>query len=168
MPVNLPSDQPSREPHILAHPRRLILGLYCRNSGPGVAEGRDRLLREAVEVFELNLEWGAERRRANDAVEAAVALLARLQLLDDVLRSGGQEAAGLHGIFDRWRSAPRRAPVSRWPVLPVLSGRDQALATPSITNARRSRGIRCARDYTAIMAMACCRCRELGRLRRLG
>jgi hypothetical protein len=36
----------------------------------GVAESRDYLLREGVEVFELNVEGGAERRCADDQVEA--------------------------------------------------------------------------------------------------
>ena len=77
------------------------LGLLRRGGGPGVAEGGDHLLREAVEVCELDVERGAERRRANDAVEAGIALLDRLQLLDDVLRPAGEEAAGLHRILDR-------------------------------------------------------------------
>src|SRR5215472_7909634 len=76
-------------------------GLLRCGSGPGVAEGRDHLLGEAVEVCELNLERGAEGGRANEAVEAGVALLDRLQLLDDVLRPAGEEAAGLHRILDR-------------------------------------------------------------------
>src|SRR6266481_3732138 len=75
-------------------------GLFRRGRGPGVAEGRDDLLREPVEVFELYVEWSAERGGANDPIEAGIALLDRLQLLDDVLRPAGQEAAGLHRILD--------------------------------------------------------------------
>src|SRR5260370_483328 len=63
---------------------RAVLLRRCGDLGR--AEGGDHLLCEAVEVCELNLERGAERRRANDAVEAGIALLDRLQLLDDVLR----------------------------------------------------------------------------------
>jgi hypothetical protein len=48
-------------------------------------EGGDHLLRKPVEVFELNIERGAERRLTNDPIEAGIALLDRLQLLDDVL-----------------------------------------------------------------------------------
>jgi len=69
-------------------------GLLRGGGGAGVAEGGDHLLCEAVEVRKLNLERGAERRGANDAVEAGIALLDRLQLLDDVLRPAGQESAG--------------------------------------------------------------------------
>ena len=68
--------------------------------GSGVAEGWDHLLREVVEACELNVERGAERRRADDAIEAGIAPLDRLQLLDDVLRPAGEEAAGLHRILD--------------------------------------------------------------------
>jgi hypothetical protein len=42
-----------------------------RGGGPDVAEGGDDLLCEAVEVLELDV----ERRGADDAVEAATALL---------------------------------------------------------------------------------------------
>ena len=35
-------------------------GLFRRSGGPGVAEGGDHLLYEAVEVFELDVEEGAE------------------------------------------------------------------------------------------------------------
>ena len=49
-------------------------------------EGRDQLLPEAVEVFDLHLGRGAERGWVNDAVEAEIALLDRLQGLDDVFR----------------------------------------------------------------------------------
>jgi hypothetical protein len=38
---------------------------------------------------------------ANDAVEAGIALLDRLQSLDDVLRPAGEEAASLYRILDR-------------------------------------------------------------------
>jgi hypothetical protein len=79
---------------------RRAADLWCllrRGGGPGVAEGWDHLLGEPVEVFELNV----ERRGANDAVEAGIALLDRLQLLDNVLRPAGQEAAGLRRILDR-------------------------------------------------------------------
>ena len=54
----------------------VLPGLMRRGGGPGVAEGRDDLLREAVEVGELDLERGG----ANDAVEAGIAFLDRLQL----------------------------------------------------------------------------------------
>jgi hypothetical protein len=47
----------------------------------------DHFLREPVEV--------SEGGGANDAVEAGIALLDRLQLLDDVLRSARQETPGL-------------------------------------------------------------------------
>jgi len=43
---------------------RLLRG----GGGAGVAEGRDDLLREAVEVGELDVERGAEGGRADDAV----------------------------------------------------------------------------------------------------
>ena len=76
-------------------------GLLRCGGGPGVAEGRDHLLREAVEVFELDVERGAERGCANDAVETGIALLDRLQNLDDVLRPAGQEAASLYRVLDR-------------------------------------------------------------------
>ena len=46
------------------YPAGSASGLLRGGGGPGVAEGRDRLLREAVEVFELDVERGAERRRA--------------------------------------------------------------------------------------------------------
>jgi hypothetical protein len=49
----------------------------------------------------MDVERGAQGRRADDAVEAGVALLDRLQLLDDVLRPAGEEAADLHRILDR-------------------------------------------------------------------
>ena len=52
-------------------------GLLCRGGGSGVAEGRDHLLGETVEVGELDVERGAERGCADDAVEAGVALLDR-------------------------------------------------------------------------------------------
>src|SRR5215469_10601239 len=77
--------------------RRLLRG----GGGAGVAEGRDHLLCEAVEVSELNVERGAERCRAYDAVEAGVALLDRLQLLDDVLRPSGKKAARLYRVLNR-------------------------------------------------------------------
>jgi hypothetical protein len=45
--------------------------IYCARGGDlGVAESRDYLLREGVEVFEQNVEGGAERRCADDQVEA--------------------------------------------------------------------------------------------------
>jgi hypothetical protein len=52
---------------------------------------------------ELEVEQGAERGCANDAVEAGIAFLDRLQVLDDVLRPAGQEATGPHSILDRRR-----------------------------------------------------------------
>ena len=58
----------------------VLPGLMRGGGGPGVAEGRDDLLREAVEVGELDVERGAERGGANDAVEAGIAFLDRLQL----------------------------------------------------------------------------------------
>jgi len=48
----------------------VLPGLMRRGGGPGVAEGRDDLVREAVEVGALDVERGAERGGANDAVEA--------------------------------------------------------------------------------------------------
>jgi hypothetical protein len=54
------------------------LGLLRRGGGPGMAEA-GITLREAAEAFELNLERGAGRGCANDAVEAWIALLGRLQ-----------------------------------------------------------------------------------------
>ena len=46
-------------------------------------------------------EQGAfEQGGANDAVEAGIALFDRLQLLDDVLRPAGEEAADLHCVLD--------------------------------------------------------------------
>jgi hypothetical protein len=64
---------------------------------------------EAVEVGELNLERGAERRCANDAVEAGVTPLDGLQGFDDVLWPAGEKAAGLHRIsmVDGLRKRPR-------------------------------------------------------------
>src|SRR5207237_1483914 len=56
-------------------------------------------------------------------------------------------SSGHHCVLDHWRFKTARAPVPRWPVLPVLSGRDQALATPSIANARPLAGID-AREVT--------------------
>jgi hypothetical protein len=45
--------------------------IYCARGGDlGVAESRDYLFREGVEVFEPNVEGGAERRCADDQVEA--------------------------------------------------------------------------------------------------
>src|SRR5580704_6307421 len=79
---------------------RLIPGPTARRRWPGVAEGGDHLFREAVEVCELDVERGAERGCADDSVEAGIALLYRLQLLDDVLRPAGEEAAGLHRVLD--------------------------------------------------------------------
>jgi hypothetical protein len=74
--------------------------IYCARGGDlGAAESRDYLLREGVEVFELNVEGGAERRCADDQVEAGIALLDRSQLIDDVPLAG-QEAARLHRIFN--------------------------------------------------------------------
>ena len=49
-----------------------------RGGGSRVAEGGDHLLREAVEVFELNVERGAEWCRADDAV-AAISYPERVQ-----------------------------------------------------------------------------------------
>jgi len=94
----------------LADPYRLrtepggcSLGVLRRGGAPGVAEGGDHLLREAVEVVEPDVERRAEWSYANDAVEAGIALLDRLQRLDDVLRPAGEEAAGIHGILGRRR-----------------------------------------------------------------
>ena len=48
------------------------------------------------------------------AAEAGIALLDRLQLLDDVLRPAGEEAAGLHRILDpRQFHGPRQPRGSR-------------------------------------------------------
>jgi hypothetical protein len=58
-------------------PERSPGGLLRRSGGPGVAEGGDHLFREAVEVGELDVERGAERGCADDAVEAGIALLDR-------------------------------------------------------------------------------------------
>jgi hypothetical protein len=61
-------------------------GLRRCGGGSGVAEGGDDLLCEAVEVCELNLDRGAERSCADHPIEPGIALLDRLQSLDDVLR----------------------------------------------------------------------------------
>jgi hypothetical protein len=115
-------------------------GRLCGGGGPDVAEGEHHLLCEAVEVFELSV----ERRRADDAVGARIALLDLLQRLDDVLRPAGEEAAGLIAPSIGWWVGERPRAGLALPVLPVLSGRDQALATPSIANARPLAGPRCA------------------------
>ena len=81
--------------------RRLIPGLLRRGGGRGVAEGWDQLLREGVEIFELNLERGAERRRANDRPgrgrdSASRPPSARRRCPGPA----GQEAVCLHRILD--------------------------------------------------------------------
>ena len=82
---------------------RGLLSLLRRSARGGLAgaESGHDLLREAVEVFELDIERGAERGRANDPVNARIALLDGLELLDDVLRPAGEEAARLHRVLDR-------------------------------------------------------------------
>jgi hypothetical protein len=62
--------------------------LFSGRGDLGTAEGQDHLRCEAVEVGELNLERGAERRCANDAVEAGVAPLDGLSGFEEVLTAG--------------------------------------------------------------------------------
>src|SRR2546423_9831343 len=57
--------------------------LGCRRDGCA-AERRHDLRGEPIEVFQLDVERGAERRRANHPVDAGEALFHRFHLLDDV------------------------------------------------------------------------------------
>ena len=61
------------------------------------AERRHYRFREPVQVFQRHGERGAEGHAAHHAIDAGIALLHRLQPLDDVIRRAGQEAAGLRG-----------------------------------------------------------------------
>src|SRR6267378_7917642 len=71
------------EPMLRRHawtPRRRLAREPWRRGRPGLRPWR------TVQVFQLDVERSAERGGANDAIDAGIALLDRLQLLDDVLR----------------------------------------------------------------------------------
>ena len=119
-------------------------GLLRRGGGPGVAEGRDHLLREAVEVCELDVERGAERGRANDAVEAGIALLDRLQLLDDVLGRPARKppaftASSIVGNLTYRPAAGRASPRSARRSMPAR-GAIRRTFSCSLRNAAQPRG----------------------------
>ena len=121
-----PHDQPAINPRYLAEEtdqramvgglkflRRLfampaLAGLLRGGGGAGVAECRDYFLGEAVEVCELDVERGG----ANDAVEAGIALLDRLQGLDDVVRPARKPPAftASSSAASRCRPAHRSRP----------------------------------------------------------